>query len=124
MQKILIAIVGPTAIGKTDRAITLAQHFDTEIVSADSRQFFKEMQIGTAVPSDSELQQVVHHLIQHKSISDSYTVGDFENEAIELLNELFKEKDIAVVVGGSGLYMDALLYGLDDFPEVKPSIRA
>ncbi len=122
-SKVLIAVVGPTAIGKTALGILLAQHFDTEIISADSRQFFKEMKIGTAVPSDEELEAVRHHFIQHKSIFDPYSVGDFEKEALALLDSLFKEKDIVVMVGGSGLYVDAVIHGLDAFPEVDPKLR-
>ncbi|MBO0324207.1 tRNA (adenosine(37)-N6)-dimethylallyltransferase MiaA [Muricauda sp. CAU 1633] len=122
-NKVLIAVVGPTAIGKTALGILLAQHFDTEIISADSRQFFKEMKIGTAVPSDEELEAVQHHFIQHKSIFDPYSVGDFEKEALALLDSLFQEKDIVVMVGGSGLYVDAVIHGLDEFPEVDPKLR-
>ena len=121
--KHLIVVVGPTAIGKTARAIELAQHFDCEILSCDSRQFFKEMTIGTAVPSQSELVDARHHFIHNKSIFDSYTVGDFEKEAISLLDKLFETNDFAVLVGGSGLYVDAVLKGFDDFPEVDASVR-
>ena len=123
MPKTLIAIVGPTAIGKTSLAISLANHFNTEIFSADSRQFYKEMQIGTAVPSIPELKAAKHHFIQHTSILDAYSVGDFEREAIEALDIFFETKDIAILVGGSGLYVDAILYGLDDFPPVGPEVR-
>lgn len=122
-SKILISIVGPTAIGKTKLAIQLAQHFDTEIISADSRQFYKEMCIGTAVPSEDELNSVKHHFIQHKSIFDSYSVGDFEKDALTLLSKRFTEKDIVILVGGSGLYVDAVTKGLDEFPEVDTDIR-
>lgn len=121
--KVLLAVVGPTAIGKTALGIQLAKHFDTEIISADSRQFFKEMEIGTAVPSTEELNEVPHHFIQHKSIFESYSVGDFEKEAILLLDDLYLKKDVAVMVGGSGLYVDAVISGLDEFPEVDPQIR-
>lgn len=121
--KVLIAVVGPTAIGKTKLAIALAQHYKTEVLSADSRQFYKEMCIGTAVPSSTELGAVKHHFIQHKSVFDDYSVGDFEKEAIKKLNKLFKNNDIAIVVGGSGLYVDAIVNGLDDFPQVAPEIR-
>lgn len=124
MNKVLIALVGPTAIGKTNKAIILAKHFNTEIFSADSRQFFKEMQIGTAVPSPGELKVVKHHFIQHLSIYDAYSVGDFEREAKQALEVYFKTNDIGILVGGSGLYVDALLYGLDHFPEVPPKIRS
>lgn len=122
-SKVLLTVVGPTAIGKTALGILLAKHYKTEIISADSRQFFKEMEIGTAVPSKEELQAVLHHFIQHKSIFDPYSVGDFEKEAISFLEELFKNHDIVVMVGGSGLYVDAVVSGLDEFPEVDPIIR-
>lgn len=121
--KILIAVIGPTAIGKTNLAITLAQHYKTEILSADSRQFYKEMRIGTAVPSAEELATAKHHFIQHKSIFDDYSVGDFEKEAIKKLNNLFEDNDVVIVVGGSGLYVDAIVNGLDDFPQVPPEVR-
>jgi len=122
-HKYLISVVGPTAIGKTSLAISLAKYYKTEIVSADSRQFFKEMQIGTAVPSEKELASVPHHFIQHKSIFESYSVGDFEKEAITLLSNLFKKHDCVIMVGGSGLYVDAVTKGLDEFPDVDPGIR-
>jgi len=122
-MKYLITIVGPTAIGKTSLSIALAQHFNCEIISCDSRQFFKEMQIGTAVPSTEELVGAQHHFIQNKSIFENYTVGDFEKEAISKLNELFETNDYAVLVGGSGLYVDAILKGFDEFPEIENSVR-
>ncbi|WP_350288288.1 tRNA (adenosine(37)-N6)-dimethylallyltransferase MiaA [uncultured Croceitalea sp.] len=121
--KILIAVIGPTAIGKTNLAIALAQYYKTEIISADSRQFYKEMRIGTAVPSSEELATIKHHFIQHKSIFDEYSVGDFEREVIKKLNNLFEDSNVAIVVGGSGLYVDAVVNGLDDFPQVAPEIR-
>ena len=121
--KYLISIVGPTAIGKTTLAIKLAHYFNTEIISADSRQFYKEMSIGTAVPSIEELSQAKHHFIQHKSITEDYNVGAFERDAIECLDELFKTHDIVILVGGSGLYVKAVKDGLDDFPEIDSSIR-
>lgn len=123
-EKVLLAVVGPTGIGKTALGIQLAKHFNTEIVSADSRQFFKEMEIGTAVPSKEELEQAPHHFIQHKSIFEPYSVGDFEKEALFLLEDLFQKKDVVVMVGGSGLYVDAVISGLDEFPEVDPEIRS
>lgn len=121
--KFLISIVGPTAIGKTQLAIAIAQSFKTEIISADSRQFFREMRIGTAVPSKDQLNTVPHHFIQCKSIFDSYSVGDFERDALAFLDELFAQKNIVVMVGGSGLYINAVTQGLDKFPKVAPEIR-
>jgi tRNA dimethylallyltransferase len=123
MKNYLITIVGPTAIGKTALSIKIAKHFNTEIISSDSRQFFKEMYIGTAVPSDLELSEVKHHFIQNISIHTEYSVGQFERDAMELLQELFKKHRIVVMVGGSGLYVDAVLKGLDNFPDVNPEIR-
>ena len=122
-DKLLIAVVGPTAIGKTSLGIFLARHFQTEIISADSRQFFKEMEIGTAVPSKEELNQVSHHFVQHISISDSYSVGDFEKEALDKLEDLFHKNNVVIMVGGSNLYVDAIIHGLDKFPKIKPGIR-
>lgn len=122
-NKYLISIVGPTAIGKTALSIKLAQYFKTEIISADSRQFFKEMQIGTAAPTFDELSSAPHHFIHHKSVNDEYSVGVFEKDAINKLSELFKVHNIIILVGGSGLYVDAITKGLDYFPEVDKSIR-
>lgn len=119
----LIIIIGPTAIGKTALSIALAQHFGCEIISCDSRQFFKEMKIGTAVPSDEELKAAPHHFIQNKSIFENYSVGDFEREALIKLDELFQKNNIQIMVGGSGLYVDAILKGFDNFPDIEPSIR-
>lgn len=119
----LITVIGPTAIGKTALSIALAQHFGCEIISCDSRQFYKEMRIGTAVPTDEELKAAPHHFIQNKSIFESYSVGDFEREAILKLDELFKKNSIQIMVGGSGLYVDAILKGFDDFPDIDPKIR-
>lgn len=123
MKNYLIIIVGPTAIGKTALSIKLAQHFDCEILSCDSRQFFKEMKIGTAVPNATELAAAKHHFIQHKSIVEHYTVGDFEKEALTTLEKLFLKNNIQIVVGGSGLYVSAILQGFDNFPEVPIEIR-
>ena len=119
----LITIIGPTAIGKTALSIDLAQHFGCDIISCDSRQFFKEMKIGTAVPNDEELASATHHFIQNKSIFESYSVGDFEQEALSKLKELFQKNNIQIMVGGSGLYVDAVLKGFDDFPDIDNSVR-
>lgn len=121
--KYLITVVGPTAIGKTALAIKLANEFATEIISSDSRQFFKETTIGTAVPEPEELAQAKHHFIQHKSITEIYSVGDFERDAIALLEQLFQKHDLVIMAGGSGLYNNAVIEGLDNFPEVDPEIR-
>ncbi|MCF6348388.1 MAG: tRNA (adenosine(37)-N6)-dimethylallyltransferase MiaA [Flavobacteriaceae bacterium] len=123
MNNYLITIIGPTAIGKTAMSIKVAKHFNTEIISSDSRQFYKEMIIGTAVPNADELNAVKHHFIQNLSIHNDYSVGQFEKDAIGKLNELFEKHNCVVLVGGSGLYVDAVLKGLDDFPKVDPSIR-
>ncbi|MFD1613663.1 tRNA (adenosine(37)-N6)-dimethylallyltransferase MiaA [Gelatiniphilus marinus] len=120
---LLISIVGPTAIGKTALSIKLAQYFNADIISADSRQFFKEMQIGTAAPSAEELAAAKHHFIHHKSIQDNYNVGAFEKDVLQCLNTLFKTNNVVIMVGGSGLYVDAVTKGLDEFPEVDKSIR-
>lgn len=122
-MKYLITIVGPTAIGKTSLSILVANHFKCEIISCDSRQFFKEMTIGTAVPSTKELEAVPHHFIQNKSVLENYTVGDFEKEAIAKIDELFSKDNYVVLVGGSGLYVNAVLKGFDEFPEIDPAIR-
>ena len=121
--KTLIYIAGPTGVGKTKLSLEIAKLFDTDIISCDSRQFYKEMNIGTAVPTSEELNEVQHHLIQHKSIHDKYTVGDFEKEAIQKLDFLFKKKDFVIMVGGSGMYADSLMFGLDSFPKISPEIR-
>lgn len=119
----LITIIGPTAIGKTSLSIALAQHFNCDIISCDSRQFFKEMRIGTAVPTDDELAAAPHHFIQNKSVFNHYTVGDFEKEAIAALDGLFQKNNVQIMVGGSGLYVDAILKSIDEFPEIDKSIR-
>lgn len=113
----VIVIGGPTASGKTKAAIRLAQHLKCPILSADSRQFFREMSIGTAKPSHEELMQAKHYFINNKSIEESYSAGDFEKEALELLEEIFAQHNYAILVGGSGLYIDALCKGMDDLPK-------
>src|ERR1022692_331326 len=110
MDKYLIVIMGPTAIGKTEVAINIAREFKTEIVSADSRQFYKGMNIGTAKPSDEQLKEVKHHLINSLDISENYNAGLFENDALQILNSIYKHTDFAVMVGGSGLYINAVCY--------------
>jgi tRNA dimethylallyltransferase len=122
-QKYLISIVGATAIGKTALSIKLAQHFNTEIISCDSRQFFKEMTIGTAVPDQEELAAAPHHFIQNKSVFEDYNVGSFERDALTKLDELFQKHDVVIMVGGSGMYVNAVVNGLDNFPTVNPKIR-
>ena len=122
-SKRLLYVAGPTASGKTSLAIALAQHFDSEIISCDSRQFYKEMSIGTAVPNSEELAAAKHHFIQQRSIHQPYSIGDFQREALDSLKTLFKTKDTVILVGGSGLYADALIDGLDHFPEVDPAFR-
>ena len=123
MNKQLVTIIGPTAIGKTDLAIKIAEFYKTEIVSADSRQFYRELNIGTAKPSSSELSKIKHHLINNKSIHEQYNINDFEKDAIESINSIFKKNKVAVLVGGSGLFINSVLYGLDEIPEIDENIR-
>lgn len=123
LNKTLIVIVGPTGIGKTALAIELARHFSTEIISADSRQFFKEMEIGTAKPSPEELNAAPHHFINSHSIQTLFSTGDFEIQALQLMEYLFKKQDLLIMVGGSGLYIDAVCNGLDDLPDTDLNIR-
>lgn len=123
LKPTLISIVGPTAIGKTALSIKLAQYFDCSILSCDSRQFFKEMTIGTAVPSIEELNSAPHFFIQNISIHENFSVGEFEKLAIAKLNLLFETNNVVIMVGGSGLYVDAIAAGLDVFPEIDKSIR-
>lgn len=122
-KKSLIVIAGPTAIGKTDLAIKIAQHYRTEIISADSRQFYKEMSIGTAKPSNQELNAVPHHFINSHSVTDFFTVGDFEEKALELIKKLFEEHNHVIIAGGSGLFIKAITDGFDDVPKASSSIR-
>ena len=119
----LIVVLGPTGIGKTDLAINLAKELKTEILSADSRQFYKELKIGTAVPTDNQLLEIKHHFIGNISIHDYYNASLFEISTIELLNTLFKTKKTVILVGGSGMYIDAVCNGIDDLPEVDQEIR-
>ena len=121
--KTLVVILGPTGIGKTNLSIELAKYYNTEIISSDSRQFYRELKIGTAAPSQDELLQVKHHFIGNISIHDYYNVSMFENQAIEVLNNIFKTKDIAIMVGGSGMYIDAVCGGIDDMPDIDAELR-
>ncbi|AIM38707.1 tRNA delta(2)-isopentenylpyrophosphate transferase [Sphingobacterium sp. ML3W] len=122
-KKTLIAIVGPTAVGKTAMAIKLAKQFDTEIISADSRQFYREMSIGTAKPTPDELSQAPHHFINSHSIEEDYSAGDFERDALAKIATLFQTKDVVIMVGGSGLFVRAVCEGLDNLPKALPETR-
>lgn len=122
-KKFLISIVGPTAVGKTKLAIELAKHYQTVVLSADSRQFYKEISIGTAKPSAEELNEVQHYFINNKSVSETYSAGDFERDSISLLSDIYKNKKTAILVGGSGLYIKALWEGLDEMPPVNEELR-
>jgi len=123
MEKTLIVILGPTGIGKSDISINIARHFNTEIVSSDSRQIFRELSIGTAVPSPSDLKRVKHHLIHNLSIQDDYNASKYETDALEIINHLFKSKDIVILCGGSMLYIDAVCKGIDTIPDVNQQIH-
>ena len=123
MKKKLITISGQTASGKTNLSIRLAQNLNCSIISCDSRQFYKEMSIGTAVPSKLELSKANHYFIHHKSVKDNYTVGNFQNDALKLIENLFKKDDYIILTGGSGMYMDAIVNGIDKFPKIKLGVR-
>ena len=123
LPKTLIVIAGPTAVGKTAAAIQLAKHYKTVIVSADSRQFYREMSIGTAKPTEEELAAVKHYFINSHSITDTFTVGDYEKQCLELLDDLFKVHDKVILVGGSGLFIKAVCEGFDEFPDIEPDLR-
>lgn len=122
-EKKLIVLVGPTAVGKTDLCIRLAQKYNAPILSADSRQFYQEMSIGTAKPTTEELSLAKHYFINSRSIHDEYSVAQFEREAIAVLKDHYQESDIAILSGGSGLFIDAVLNGLDEIPEIDSTIR-
>lgn len=122
-MKLLVAIVGPTAIGKTSFAIQLAQHFNTCIISADSRQFFIETNIGTAKPNPLQLSLVQHYFINYLSVTEAYDAGKFENEVLELLRQLFLQNDIVILCGGSGMYVDAVCKGFNAMPEANIQVR-
>ncbi len=122
-SKNLIYIAGPTGIGKTEISINLAKELNTEIISCDSRQFYKELKIGTSPPNDKQLEEITHHFIYNKSIHDNYNVGMYEDDAIKKISELFTDKDYLILVGGSGLYADSIMYGIDKFPKVSEEVR-
>ena len=123
MKKLLVFVVGPTAIGKTSTAIDLATHFNTEIISCDSRQFYKEMNIGTAKPSQNEIKKIKHHLIGNISVNKDYNISEFTNDADLILRSILNKKNIAILVGGSGLYIESLIFGIDQIPEVSLDLR-
>lgn len=123
MDKYLILIAGPTAVGKTQLSLSIAEQYKTDIISCDSRQFYKEMCIGTAVPNADVLSKIKHHFIQNLSIEDNYSIGQFERDALAKIEDLHKNNNVIVMVGGSGMYIDAVCKGLDDFPPVPDSIR-
>ncbi len=122
-NKYLLIVTGPTGIGKTDSSISLAKHWKTEIISCDSRQMYREMNIGTAVPSSEQLAAVPHHFIGNLSIHDYYNAYHFETEVLNLLDKLYSDNNIVIIAGGSGLYLDAVLYGMDDIPDPDPVLR-
>ncbi len=122
-NKNLIYIAGPTGVGKSELAIELAKKLKTEIISCDSRQFYKELEIGTCPPTERQLKEVKHHFIHNKSIHDIYNVGLYEKDAIHKINKLFEDKGYLILVGGSGLYADSVIYGIDEFPEIPQQIR-
>ena len=122
-KKTLIYITGATGIGKTKVSVLLANKLNSEIISSDSRQFYKEMTIGTSVPSVDELKTVKHHFIQHISVVEDYSIGNYEKDCIKIINEKFKIYDLLIMTGGSGMYADSVLYGLDKFPHINKKIR-
>jgi len=122
-SRYLVVIAGPTAVGKTALAIQLAKHFRSVIISADSRQFYRELSIGTAKPNEEQLKEIPHYFVNNKSINELYGAGHFEKEAIDCLTELFEAHSILFMVGGSGLYIDAVLNGVDEFIDIPPTVR-
>ena len=123
MNNFLIVLLGPTGVGKTDVSINIASHFNCEIISADSRQFFREMKIGTAVPSDKQLQTIPHHFVRFIPVEDYYSSSLFERDVLALLDKLFQKNNLALMSGGSGMYIDAVCDGIDDIPDINPSVR-
>jgi tRNA dimethylallyltransferase len=122
-HKYLILVVGPTAVGKTALCLKIAKKFDTEIISCDSRQFYKELNIGTAKPSEEELKAVTHHLVGHKSIFEGYDIKAFENDALAVLEKIYMKSQVAVMTGGSGLFANIICEGMDEIPEIDPKVR-
>ena len=123
MSNKLIYIAGPTCIGKTSLSIEIAKRLETEIISCDSRQFYKELKIGTSPPSREQLKEINHHFIHNKSLLDEYSIGDYEQDAISTISNIFKNNNYTIIVGGSGLYADSVLYGIDEIPKVPIYIR-
>ena len=123
MNKILIVLLGPTGVGKSDIAVDLAVRYNCEIISADSRQFYREMTIGTAVPTDQQLNTIKHHFVRSISVEDYYSCSLFERDVLELLPRLFSVNKIVILSGGSGMYINAVCEGIDDIPDVDPGIR-
>ena len=123
MKNILIVLLGPTGVGKTDISVDIAEHFNTEIISSDSRQFYREMKIGTAVPDDHQLQRIKHHFIRFISVKDYYSASIYERDVLKLLPYLFRKNRIVIMAGGSGMYIDAVCNSIDDIPDVDPEIR-
>jgi tRNA dimethylallyltransferase len=123
MKNFLIVLLGPTCVGKTDISIEIARHFNCEIISADSRQFYREMKTGTAVPTDLQLNTIRHHFVRFMSVKEYYSASLFERDVLELLGRLFKRRNIVLMSGGSGMYIDAVCNSIDDIPDVDTSIR-
>ena len=123
MKKLLVFVVGPTAVGKTTTAIDLATHFNTEIISCDSRQFYKEMNIGTAKPSSNEIKKIKHHLVSNIPVNKDYNISEFTNDADIILKSILDKKNIVILVGGSGLYIESLIFGINQIPEVDVDLR-
>ena len=123
-NRLAIVIAGPTGVGKTEVAIEVAKHLHTDIISADSRQIYKELNIGTAIPDPAQLASARHHLLQHRSVKDYYNASMFETESLAVLEKIFQKNNAAVITGGSGLYIQAICEGIDDIPEVDPGVRA
>lgn len=123
MKNLLIVLLGPTGVGKTDLSIDIARLFKCEIISADSRQFYREMRIGTSVPTESQLAEIKHHFIRFISVKDYYSASLFERDVLNLLQVLFAKRNVALMTGGSGMYIDAVCDGIDDIPDIEPSVR-